>query len=49
VIAGQLLVRKRDGRTVDFDVGRISRAVEGAFRAERGLPKGAALDPLPHQ
>jgi len=39
------LVRKRDGRTVDFDVGRISRAVEGAFRAERGLPKGAALDP----
>jgi ribonucleoside-diphosphate reductase alpha chain len=38
-------VRKRDGRSVAFDAGRISRAVEGAFRAERGLSRGAALDP----
>jgi ribonucleoside-diphosphate reductase alpha chain len=31
-------VRKRDGRTVAFDRGRIAHAIEMAFRAEMGVP-----------
>ncbi|MBA2247054.1 MAG: ribonucleoside-diphosphate reductase subunit alpha, partial [Chloroflexia bacterium] len=31
-------VRKRDGRTVAFDRGRIAHAIEMAFRAEIGIP-----------
>jgi ribonucleoside-diphosphate reductase alpha chain len=31
-------VRKRDGRTVSFDKGRISHAIEMAYRAEIGVP-----------
>src|SRR5688572_20584297 len=31
-------VRKRDGRTVPFDRGRIAHAIEMAFRAEIGAP-----------
>ncbi|MCC6705627.1 MAG: ribonucleoside-diphosphate reductase subunit alpha [Thermomicrobiales bacterium] len=31
-------VRKRDGRVVSFDSGRISHAIEMAFRAEIGCP-----------
>jgi len=31
-------VRKRDGRTVSFDRGRIAHAIEMAFRAEIGIP-----------
>ncbi len=45
MIAGELLVRKRDGRVVVFDPARISNAVANAFRAERGFPKGMELDP----
>ena len=33
-----LSVRKRDGRTVPFDRGRIAHAIEMAFRAEIGVP-----------
>nr|MBA3274831.1 ribonucleoside-diphosphate reductase subunit alpha [Chloroflexia bacterium] len=31
-------VRKRDGRTVSFDRGRIAHAIEMAYRAEIGVP-----------
>src|SRR5680860_1284116 len=33
-----LSVRKRDGRTVSFDRGRIAHAIEMAYRAEIGIP-----------
>jgi ribonucleoside-diphosphate reductase alpha chain len=33
-----LSVRKRDGRSVPFDRGRIAHAIEMAFRAEIGVP-----------
>lgn len=39
----QWVVRKRDGRIVPFEIARIRRAIENAFRAELGL---AAEDPL---
>ncbi len=45
MIVRETLVRKRDGRVVAFDAARISRAVANAFRAERGLPARAELDP----
>ena len=35
---GLLSVRKRDGRTVPFDRGRIGHAIEMAYRAEIGIP-----------
>jgi len=44
LMTGEMQVRKRDGRIVAFDAGRIARAVEGAFRAERGLGRDDALD-----
>lgn len=34
----EIQVRKRDGRVVGFDSGRISHAIEMAFRAEIGCP-----------
>lgn len=37
-------VRKRDGRTVDFDETRIALALESAFRAEKGITCDEALD-----
>lgn len=43
--SGALTVRKRDGSVEDFDAGRISRAIEKAFRADAGLIEN---EPLPH-
>jgi hypothetical protein len=39
------MVRKRDGRVVDFDRTLIGRAISAAFRAELGLPEDQALPP----
>lgn len=44
MITRETQVKKRDGRIVAFDAGRISRAIANAFRAERGLSKEAKLD-----
>jgi ribonucleoside-diphosphate reductase alpha chain len=41
----QLVVRKRDGRNIDFDRNRIELAMAAAFRAEMGLDRKQALDP----
>ncbi|MGH7507723.1 MAG: ATP cone domain-containing protein, partial [Longimicrobiales bacterium] len=41
-------VRKRDGRTVEYDRSRIVHAVEMAFRAEVGAPYPDALDAAVH-
>jgi ribonucleoside-diphosphate reductase alpha chain len=38
------LVRKRDGRTVAFDLSRIQNAITNAFRAELNLADGQPLD-----
>ena len=38
------LVRKRDGRTVAFDLSRIQNAVANAFRAELNLADGQPLE-----
>jgi ribonucleoside-diphosphate reductase alpha chain len=38
------VVKKRDGRIVPFELARIRRAIENAFRADLGLAKGASLD-----
>ncbi len=43
--SGEMVVRKRDGRSVTFTKSRIESAITGAFKAELGLPKG---QPLPH-
>ena len=40
-----ILVRKRDGRTVSFDRTRIEQAISAAFRAELGVPGDQALPP----
>ncbi len=39
-----LMVRKRDGRVVNFDGDRIQRAIEKAFRADRGTAGEQPLD-----
>ena len=39
-----LSVRKRDGRTVPFDRGRIAHAIEMAFRAGVGVLHSEAAD-----
>ncbi|QDT14432.1 ribonucleoside-diphosphate reductase subunit alpha [Alienimonas californiensis] len=39
------LVRKRDGRQVEFHTGRIADAIRKAFRAELNLAEGQPLDP----
>lgn len=44
MITRETQVKKRDGRIVAFDAGRISRAIANAFRAERGLSREAKLD-----
>lgn len=38
------IVRKRDGRTVPFDLTRIARAMENAFRAELNLADEQPID-----
>lgn len=38
------VVRKRDGRTISFDVSRIELAVVNAFCAEFSLPNGESLE-----
>ena len=38
------LVSKRDGRVVDFEPLRVSKAIEKAFRAEMNLADGQPLD-----
>ncbi|MCA8990234.1 MAG: ribonucleoside-diphosphate reductase subunit alpha, partial [Planctomycetaceae bacterium] len=38
------IVRKRDGRISPFDLGRIGRAMENAFRAELNLAAQQPLD-----
>ena len=38
------VVRKRDGRLVDFEPGRIATAIEKAFRAEMNLADGQPFD-----
>ncbi len=45
MITQETLVRKRDGRVVAFEAGRISRAVANAFRAEQGLSRRVQLGP----
>lgn len=42
-------VVKRDGRRVPWDLGRIARAIELAFRAEAGCASSAPLPPGLHQ
>lgn len=44
MVTREAQVRKRDGRVVGFEPERISVAVANAFRAERGLERGAELD-----
>ena len=39
------VVRKRDGRHVLFEIGRIQNAISNAFRAELNLPQGQPLEP----
>ncbi len=38
------VVKKRDGRSVPFEMDRIIRAIENAFRADRKTADGVALD-----
>lgn len=38
------LVRKRDGRTIPFDLSRIQNAITNAYRAELNLAGGQPLD-----
>ena len=38
------IVRKRDGRIASFDMNRIGRAMENAFRAELNLADSQPLD-----
>jgi ribonucleoside-diphosphate reductase alpha chain len=39
------IVRKRDGRSVSFEVARIQNAISNAFRAELNLAEGQPLEP----
>ncbi len=39
------VVRKRDGRTVTFDLARIQNAIANAYRAELNLADGQPLEP----
>lgn len=39
-LAREILVRKRDGREIEFDNSRIAKAIANAFRAERALEAG---------
>lgn len=38
------IVRKRDGREIEFDLRRVASAIEKAFRAEMNLAEGQPLD-----
>jgi ribonucleoside-diphosphate reductase alpha chain len=38
------IVRKRDGRSVSFEVARIQNAISNAFRAELNLAEGQPLE-----
>ena len=40
----EILVRKRDGRAIQFDAKRILVAIQKAFAAEQGLPTEGKLD-----
>jgi ribonucleoside-diphosphate reductase alpha chain len=40
----EFIVRKRDGRAVEFDEARVHLAIESAFKAELQLEEGEALD-----
>lgn len=46
ITAPNIKIRKRDGRMVPFSPERITSAIAAAFRAEQGLDREAAIEPM---